>query len=91
LLDPARGKRGLRLRLCFIWRVGEFRVNGFCDAYRVIWTVDPQNVPANLPFDCLRDALFEVIPLKPELGFVILRTLAVINAVENEFPGAASV
>ena len=91
LLHPSRGESGFRFCFRLIRRVGELIVDGFRDAHGIVGIVHPQNVPADLPLDFLRDALFKIIPLKPELGFIVLGAVAVINAVQVEFPGAASV
>ena len=72
LLGPAGGKCGLRLRLGFIRRVGKHIVNGLGDARGIVRIVQPEDVPANISFEALRHALFEIVPLEPELAFVIL-------------------
>src|SRR6202035_1651897 len=82
---------GLGLRLGFIGRVGKFHVDSFGDARRVIRIVDTKDIPANLTLDAVGNFFLEVVPPEPELGFVILRALPVVNAGQVEFPGAAAV
>ena len=88
LLGPAGGKGGLRLRLGLIRRVGKHIVNCLGNARGVVRVIQPEDVPANISFEGLRHALFEIVPLEPELGFVILWPLSVIDAVDVEIPGS---
>ena len=46
--------------------------------YQPIWPLMPGG-----------NSVLEIIPLKPKLSFVVLRTFAVVDAIHVEFPGAA--
>src|SRR6202167_6456761 len=70
LFYPTCRKGRLSFRFRFVRRVGESDVNGFGYARRIIRVIEPQHVPASVSLKALRHALFEIVPLKPELRFV---------------------
>ncbi len=86
---PPCGEGRLGFGFCFVGGVGECVVNGFGDARGVVGVVEPQHVPPNVSLESLRHAFLEIIPLKPELGFVAAGVLAVIDTINIEFPRSA--
>src|SRR6266404_7200332 len=91
LLDPTRSESGFGLRLRFKRRIRELGVNRFCHAHGIVGTIQAKDVPADLPFHAFRNFFLKIIPLKPELRLVVLRTLAVIDAHKVELPCATAV
>src|SRR5208282_1589163 len=79
------------LGLGFKGRVGELVVDGLRDFGRVVRIMDTEDVPADAPLIRFRHFFLEVIPLEPELGFVRLGLVAVVDADEIKFPGSAAV
>ncbi len=91
LLDPIGGKRRFRFRFGFVGGVGKFRINGLGDAHGVIGAVQFEDVPAHLTLDSCWNLFLEIVPLEPELSFVLLAEFAVVNADEIELPCAATI
>ena len=66
--------------------IGEHVVDGLANARSVVGVVELENIPADVAFEALGHALFEEVPLKPELAFVAAGFVGVIDAVESEVP-----
>ena len=66
-------------------------VDALGDADGVIHAGDAQHVPADLSLESVGKLFLEIIPLEPKLRLIVLRTFAVINTHDIEFPIPATV
>src|SRR5262249_23988974 len=62
----------------------------FRDARCVVGILNLENIPADTILERFRHALFESIPLEPELAFVAAGLFGMVDAVEVEFPGVGA-
>jgi len=60
----------------------------FGDAHGGIRTIQLDDVPPDIALEILGHALFEIIPLKPELTLVAAGAFTMVDAVEIEVPRA---
>src|SRR6266404_1194036 len=91
LLRETGGEGRFRLGFGFKRGVGKLFVNGFRDGHSIVRAIELDHVPSRGALYRGGRVLVKVFPLQPKLALVAAGALAVINAVEIEFGGAAAV